>query len=187
MKVIAVSLRPAAEGPGGAAAVVTVQRGLWGSTPRAHGANASVLAPIYHSKGGWPEGGSGHVRYALDQSRLWVAQYNAAAVGTTACKRSLSRRAASLTPMPRCAPVLKSRAAGRAMARLHGRARLPIPRRLWRERSRADVQCQRRSAIRNVGVRGRSTHDGRAHSRGDSSPRGERSLREQRRSGSTTN
>jgi len=101
MKVIAVSLRPAAEGPGGAAAVVTVQRGLWGSTPRAHGANASVLAPIYHSKGGWPEGGSGHVRYALDQSRLWVAQYNAAAVGTTACRRSLSPGVAH-TDAPLC-------------------------------------------------------------------------------------
>ena len=102
---IAVSLRPAAEGPGGAAAVVTVQRGLWGSTPRAHGANASVLAPIYHSKGGWPEGGSGHVRYALDQSRLWVAQYNAAAVGTTACKRSLSLAGLRRSHVHRCPAV----------------------------------------------------------------------------------
>jgi len=63
---------------GATAAIVTVERGLWGSQPRSHAANASVLAPIYHSKGGWPEGSSGSIRYALDQSRPWVAEYNAA-------------------------------------------------------------------------------------------------------------
>ena len=54
-------------------------RGLWGSAPAAHPANASGLSPIYHSRGGWPEGGSGHIRYALDQSRPWVAEYQAEA------------------------------------------------------------------------------------------------------------
>ena len=36
-------------------AVLTVQRGLWGSSPVAHPANSTVLAPIYHSKAGWPD------------------------------------------------------------------------------------------------------------------------------------
>ena len=61
------------------AATVTVERGLWGSSARSHAANTSVLAPIYHSKGGWPGGSSGHIRYALDPGRPWVAEYNAVA------------------------------------------------------------------------------------------------------------
>eukprot|EP01051_Picozoa_sp_SAG22_P002261 SAG22_NODE_99_length_20560_cov_128.669029_26_plen_316_part_00 len=85
MKVVGVSVAPgaAASGPSAAtAAIVTVERGLWVSQPRSHAANVSVLAPIYHSKGGWPEGSSGSIRYALDQSRPWVAEYNAAAFTT---------------------------------------------------------------------------------------------------------
>jgi hypothetical protein len=81
MKIVGVSLAradPEAE-PG---AIVTVERGLWGSAPTLHTANVSVLAPIYHSRGGWPEGGSGRIRYALDQSRSWVAEYNAEAYTT---------------------------------------------------------------------------------------------------------
>ncbi len=70
------SADPRAEPP---TAVVEVERGLWESVPAMHMINASVLSPIYHSKGGWPEGGSGHIRYALDQTRPWVADYMMAA------------------------------------------------------------------------------------------------------------
>lgn len=65
--------------PTATAALVEVERGLWGSAPAAHAANASVLSPIYHSRGGWPEGSSGHIRYALDQTRPWVAEYQMSA------------------------------------------------------------------------------------------------------------
>ena len=76
LKIIDVKLSDPGSEP---AAVVEVQRGLWGSAPAMHTLNASVLSPIYHSRGGWPEGGSGHIRYALDQTRPWVATYMMAA------------------------------------------------------------------------------------------------------------
>eukprot|EP00937_MAST-01D_sp_MAST-1D-sp2_P000339 g339.t1 len=60
-------------------ALVTVERGLWGSPPAAHGANASVLAPIYHASGSYPDGDAGHIRYALDPGAPWTADYIAAA------------------------------------------------------------------------------------------------------------
>eukprot|EP00900_Chrysochromulina_parva_P002185 jgi/Chrpa1/11968/Chrysochromulina_OHIO_Genome00014757-RA len=60
-------------------AVVTVERGHWGSMPQAHGENTTTLAPIYHAAGCHPKGGGSCLRYAWDPAQPYVADYLAEA------------------------------------------------------------------------------------------------------------
>ena len=60
-------------------AVVTVERGHWGSMPQAHAENTTTLAPIYHAAGCHPKGGGSCLRYAWDPAQPYVADYLAEA------------------------------------------------------------------------------------------------------------
>lgn len=60
-------------------AVLTVERGFWGSAAAPHSLNETVLAPIYHATGSYPGGSKGVIRYALDPSAPYTAEYVAAA------------------------------------------------------------------------------------------------------------
>ena len=74
MKIL--SVQSSATGP--EEALVAVSRGLWGSPVTAHPANATALAPVYHASGCYPGGDKNNLRYALDPSREFTAQYVAA-------------------------------------------------------------------------------------------------------------
>lgn len=73
MKIL--DVRPSDDHPNQPDAIVTVERGFWGSQAVFHPANTTAIAPIYHATGCHPLGGGSCLRYAFDPAQPYVAEY----------------------------------------------------------------------------------------------------------------